>query len=182
MDVNMENPYSDAPISNLFNVIQFSPVPWTSLAITSQLPVDQHGFTEVNTTLGIMPTRDLVFSIGHRYIDENQFFSDNSQLNFSAYWRLNDHWSMSFNEQYEYVSKVMQYQRYYIHRDLTQWIASLGAQVIGSQGGEQQYGLFFMMTLKDVPQIKLPLKFSQAPSNQAAGSSDFSSFQGLSTQ
>ena len=166
MDANMENPYSDAPISNLFNALQFSPVPWTSLAITSQLPLEQQGFTEVNTALSLMPSRDVKFSIGHRYIQDNDYFPDNSQLNFNAYWRVNDHWSVSAYEQYEYVSKVMQYQRYFIHRDLSSWIASFGAEVRESEGGEPQYGFMLMMTLKDAPQITLPLNFSQSTTQQ----------------
>ena len=169
MDVNMENPYSDAPVSNLFNVVQFSPVPWHSLGIASQIPVTQQGFTEVNTFYSVMPTRDLRFSVGHRYIDGNDFFSDNSQLNFSAYWRVNDNWSLSAYEQYEFVSKVMQYQRYFINRDLTSWVASIGAEVRDNLGGDQEFGFLFMMTLKDAPQITLPLAFSQGPSQQPAG-------------
>lgn len=169
MDVNMENPYSDAPVSNLFNVIQFSPVPWHSLGIVSQIPVAQQGFTEVNTFYSVMPTRDLKFSLGHRYINGNDFFSDNSQLNFSAYWRVNDNWSFSAYEQYEFVSKVMQYQRYFINRDLTSWVASIGAEVRDNVGGDQEYGFLFMMTLKDAPQITLPMAFSQGSSQQPAG-------------
>jgi len=166
MDANMENPYSDAPISNLFNALQFSPVPWTSLSITSQLPLEQQGFTEVNTALSLMPSRDVKFSIGHRYIQDNDYFPDNSQLNFNAYWRVNDHWSVSAYEQYEYVSKVMQYQRYFIHRDLSSWVASFGAEVRESEGGDPQYGFMLMMTLKDAPQITLPLNFSQSTTQQ----------------
>lgn len=169
MDVNMQNPYSDAPISNLFNVIQFSPVPWHSLGIASQIPVTQQGFTEVNTFYSVMPTRDLRFSVGHRYINGNDFFSDNSQLNFSAFWRVNDNWSVSAYEQYEFVSKVMQYQRYFINRDLTSWVASVGAEVRDNVGGDQEFGFLFMMTLKDAPQITLPLAFSQGSSQQPAG-------------
>jgi len=171
MDVNMDNPYSDAPVSNVFNVIQFSPVPWTSLGIASQTPIQNQGFTEFNTSINFMPTRDLRFSVGSRYIDGNDFFADNSQLNFYAYWRINDHWSISTYEQYEFVSKVMQYQRYFINRDLTSWVASVGAEVRDNSGGDQEYGFLLMMTLKDSPQISLPLTFSQGSSQEPASAS-----------
>ena len=171
MDVNMDNPYSDAPVSNVFNVIQFSPVPWTSLGIASQTPIQNQGFTEFNTTISFMPTRDLRFSVGSRYIDGNDFFADNSQLNFYAYWRINDHWSISTYEQYEFVSKVMQYQRYFINRDLTSWVASVGAEVRDNSGGDQEYGFLLMMTLKDAPQLTLPLTISQGPSQEPASAS-----------
>lgn len=164
MDVNLDNPYSDAPVSNIFNVLEFRPVPWASLLLASQLPVTDQGFTEVNTNVRFMPTRDFSFSIGHRYIDGNDFFADNSQLNFSAYWRINDNWSFSIYEQYEFVSKVLQYQRYMIHRDLSSWIASLGTEIRDNEGGDRDIGVLFVLTLKNAPQVTLPLAFSQSTS------------------
>lgn len=164
MDVNLDNPYSDGPVSNVFNVIGFRPVPWAGLTVVSQLPVTEEGFTEVNTSLSFMPTRDWSFSIGHRYIDGNSFFADDSQLNFFTYWRMNDHWAFSLYEQYEFVSKVFQYQRYMVHRDLSSWIASVGAEVRDNDGGDREIGLLLVMTLKDAPRVTLPLAFSQSTS------------------
>lgn len=164
MDLNLDSPYSDAPVSNVFNVIAFRPVPWASLAVVSQLPVTDQGFTEVNTSLSFMPTRDLSFSFGHRYIDGNDFFADDSQVSLLTYWRINDHWAFSFYEQYEFVTKVLQYQRYLVHRDLSSWIASVGAEVRDNEGGDQELGVLFVMTLKDAPQVTLPLAFSQSTS------------------
>lgn len=169
MDANIDNPYSDAGVSNLFNTLQFNPVPWSSLGVASQIPVMEEGFTEVNTNLSFMPTRDTRFAIGHRYIDGNEFFNDDSQLNFYAFWRINDNWSVSLYEQYEFNTQVMQYQRYFINRDLTSWVASIGAEVRDNEGGDQQFGVMFMMTLKDAPQVTLPLAFSQGTSQQPAG-------------
>ncbi|MEI6492511.1 MAG: LPS assembly protein LptD [Verrucomicrobiota bacterium] len=164
MDINMNNPYSTGPVSNLFNVIGFQPVPWASLAIASQLPVTNLGFTEVDTGLNFMPTRDWSLGIGHRYIEGNPFFSNDSQLNFTTYWKMNDHWAFSLYEQYEFFSKVLQYQRYMVHRDLSSWIASFGAEVRDNQGGDRQLGVLLVMTLKDAPSITLPLAFSQSTS------------------
>jgi hypothetical protein len=111
-----------------------------------------------------MPTRDWSLSIGHRYIDGNSFFADDSQLNFFTYWRMNDHWAFSLYEQYEFVSKVFQYQRYMVHRDLSSWIASVGAEVRDNDGGDREIGLLLVMTLKDAPRVTLPLAFSQSTS------------------
>jgi len=129
MDVNFDNPYSDAEVSNLFNVYSVRPVPWFTLTVASQLPIIEEGFTEVNTGFNFMPTRNFTFRVGHQYIDNNTFFADNSQVDFYAYLRINDHWGVSVYEQYEFFSQVWQYQRYMIHRDLSSWVASLGAQV-----------------------------------------------------
>jgi len=65
----------------------------------------------------------------------------------------------------------MQYQRYFINRDLTSWVASVGAEVRDNSGGDQEYGFLLMMTLKDSPQISLPLTFSQGSSQEPASAS-----------
>ncbi len=161
VDINFDNPYSDAAVSNAFNVVRFRPVPWVGLSVASQLPMTDQGFTEVNTSANFMPARNLSFTVGHRYIDGNSFFSDNSQLDFMAYWKINDHWAVSLYEQYEFVSEVLQYQRYLVHRDLSSWIASVGAEVRDNEGGDPDLGVLLVLTLKDAPQVTLPLAFSQ---------------------
>ncbi len=159
VDVNFENPYSDSDVSNVFNNFRFQPVNWFSIYVNSQLPIVSDGFTEMNTGFSFMPTRDLNFRLGHRYIDGNEFFADNSQFDFFAYWRINENWGFSIYEQYEYVSNVLQYQRYMIHRDLSSWVASFGAQVRDNLGGDSEMGVLFVLTLKDAPQVTLPLAF-----------------------
>lgn len=163
-DANFLNPYSDTAASNLFNIWRLRPVPWFSIDVMSQLPLDQQGFTEVNTGFSIMPTKSLSFRLGNRYIDGNEYFSDNSQVDFSAYWQINEHWGVSLYEQYEYVSNTLQYQRYMVHRDLSSWIASFGAQFRDNQGGDNDMGVVFVLTLKDAPQVTLPIQFDTATS------------------
>ena len=162
MDVNMLNPYSEGAVSNLYNVFAFNPVPWARLSVASQLPLTNQGYTEVNAGLNFMPTRDWSFGIGDQYINGNPFFTNNNQFSFTSYWRMNDHWAFSIYEQYEFVSQVLQYQRYMVHRDLSNWIASIGVDARNNQGGSPQLGVLLVMTLKNAPQLTLPLAFSQA--------------------
>lgn len=171
MDVNFENPYSNTDVSNIFNILRFRPVPWFSLDVESQLPLVAGGFTEINTGFNFMPIRSLSLRIGHRYIDNNEFFADNSQIDFYGYWRVNENWGLSVYEQYESFSNTLQYQRYMIHRDLSAWVASLGAQVRNNLGGDTDLGILFVLTLKDAPQVTLPISFDQATSPIEPGSS-----------
>ena len=100
MDVNFDNPYSDADVSNLFNVYSFRPVPWFTVTVASQLPIVEEGFTEFSSGFSVMPTRNLSFRVSHQYIVDNPFFADNSQVDFYAYWRINDNWGVSLYERY----------------------------------------------------------------------------------
>ena len=172
MDVNFDNPYSDGQVSNLFNVYSIYPVPWFAVTVASQLPIIEEGFTEVNTGFNFAPTRNITFRVGHQYIDGNPFFADNSQVDFYAYWRINENWGFSVYEQYEFFSQVLQYQRYMIHRDLSSWVASLGTQIRDSLGQEDpDFGLLFILTLKDAPQVTLPISFDTATSPIEPGAS-----------
>ena len=162
MDVNMLNPYSEGAVSNLYNVFAFNPVPWAGLSVASQLPLTNQGYTEVSASLNFMPSRDWSFGIGDQYINGNPFFTNNNQFSFTSYWRMNDHWAFSIYEQYEFVSQVLQYQRYMVHRDLSSWVASIGVDARNNQGGSPQLGVLLVMTLKNAPQLTLPLAFSQS--------------------
>ena len=186
-DVNGINPYFNGPISNLNNRFTFMPVSWLNFGVGSQVPMTSDGFTELNTDFRVMPTRNFSFNFGTRYIDNYQGSSNDNQYPFGAFWKVNDHWSFSAQEIYNQAAansttsdSALIYQRYMIHRDLSSWIMSLGIQVQSNQstktqGGENLYGVLFTMTLKDLPQITLPLAFSQQNSQQQqSGSSPLS--------
>jgi hypothetical protein len=57
-DVNFDNPYNRTDYSNLFNNIVFTPLPWMSFSVDSQVPAFAKGFTEVNT-FATVPTAGL---------------------------------------------------------------------------------------------------------------------------
>jgi len=180
--VNGINPYQNGPISNLNNRLTFVPVSWLSLRIGSQVPLISDGFTELNTDFVVMPVRNFSFNFGTRYINNYGGSPSDNQYPFGAFWKVNDHWSVSAQEIYNTPGtttanngNALIYQRYLIHRDLSSWILSFGAEVRNNQGsGSQagsQYGALLTFTLKDLPQVTLPIAFSGA---QQAGSSPLS--------
>ncbi|HEX8373234.1 MAG TPA: LPS assembly protein LptD [Chthoniobacterales bacterium] len=154
-NVNYENPYDTSDFSNVFNRLRFNPVPWMSLTVDSQLPILADGFSEVNTGLTFMPTSDLTFSLGHRYLQENPFFANSSLVSLSAYYQIDPNWAVSLNERYELEDSVLESQRYTLHRDLTSWIASVSAVIRDNRGGKEDVGLFLTFTLKDLPNLNL---------------------------
>jgi len=163
-DVNLQNPYTDQQVSNLNNNFTFNPVPWLYLKVDSQLPMISGGFTEVNTSLYYMPFPALQLSVSQVYIAKNPNFQDSSQTTFAGYLRINDQWSVSLSETYAEPQNLFTYQRYMVHRDLSAWVASIGAQVLQNLNQDPQYSLILMMSLKDAPQISLPLAFDQGTS------------------
>ena len=165
IDVNFDNPFDETQYSNLFNKINFTPVPWASFGIYSQMPVFEKGFTEVNTHVSIQPIANLQISFGHRYLNQNPFFENSSLYVLSGYYRINDHWGIGIQEQYEGTTGILEQQRYSIYRDLTSWVASVGA-IIRDNGGVKEYGVLFTFTLKAMPKLGFDLNFDPAGADQ----------------
>ncbi|HEX8898972.1 MAG TPA: LPS assembly protein LptD, partial [Chthoniobacterales bacterium] len=165
MDVNFDNPFDKTQYSNLFNRLSFTPVPWMSFGISSQVPVFEKGFTEVNTSISVQPIANLQLSFAHRYLNSNPFFDNSSLYVFGGYYRINDNWGVGFSEQYEGTTGVFEQQRYSIYRDLTSWVASVGA-IIRDNGGVKEYGVLLTFTLKALPKFSFDLNFDPAGAEQ----------------
>ncbi len=164
-DVNFDNPFDKTPYSNVFNKLTFTPVPWATLAIDSQLPLFDKGFTEVNTSINFKPTASTGIGFSHRFLQGNPFFVDSSLYTVSGYYRIDDNWGVSITEQYEAETKLLEYQRYAIYRDLTSWVASLGA-IVRDNNGVKEYGVLLSFTLKAFPSFGLNANFDPAGTNQ----------------
>jgi LPS-assembly protein len=158
VDVNFENPYQPTDYSNLVNNIRFTPLPWVSFSINSQVPAFDKGFTEVDTTATVQPLANLQLNVAHRYLNGNPFFQDSSLFVVGGYYRLNDNWGIGVQEQYEATTGLLEEQRYSIYRDLTAWVASFGG-VIRDNSGVKEYGLLFTITLKAFPKFGFDLNF-----------------------
>ncbi len=164
-DVNFEDPYDRTNYSNFFNNIRFTPLPWVSLSINSQVPAFSKGFTEVNTIASVQPLANMQLSVGHRYLNDNPFFVNSSLFVVGGYYRINDNWGVGAQEQYEATTSTLEEQRYSIYRDLSSWVASLGG-VIRDNNGVKQYGLLFTVTLKAFPKFGFDLNFDPTSSGQ----------------
>jgi LPS-assembly protein len=158
LDVNFDNPYDRTDYSNLFNNIRFTPLPWMSFTVNSQVPAFDLGFTEVDTIASVQPFANLQVSVAHRYLNGNPFFQDSSLFVFGGYCRINDNWGVGVQEQYEAATGLLEQQRYSIYRDLTSWVASLGG-VIRDNKGVKEYGILFTVTLKAFPKFGFDLNF-----------------------
>jgi LPS-assembly protein len=165
VDVNFDNPFDKTQYSNVFNTLSFTPVPWATLVIESQLPLLDKGFTEVNTSISFKPTANTQLTLSHRYLQGNPFFLDSSLFTVGGYYRINDNWGFSFLEQYEANTNIVEQQRYSVYRDLTSWVASLGA-IIQNNGGVKQYGVLLNFTLKAFPKFGVNANFDPAGTDQ----------------
>ena len=164
-DVNFVNPYDRTPYSNLFNTVRFNPLPWASFSVDSQVPAFDRGFTEVNTNVAIQPISNLQLNFGHRYLNNNPFFLNSSLFTFGGYYRFNDNWGIAVSEQYEATTGILEQQRYAVYRDLSSWVASLGA-IVRNNNGVNEYGVLLTFTLKAFPKFGFDLNFDPGGAGQ----------------
>jgi LPS-assembly protein len=158
VDVNFDNAYDRTPYSNLFNKLRFTPLPWMSLVINSQVPAFDKGFTEVNTNVVVQPVANLQVSVGHRYLYSDPFFNNSSLFVVGGYYRVDDNWGVGLQEQYEAATHTLEEQRYSVYRDLTSWVASFGA-VVRDNGTVKEYGVLLTFTLKAFPKLGVNFNF-----------------------
>jgi len=177
VDVNFQNPYLDDPgaLSNVYNIFTLSPVPWFTVGSLTQLPISDGtgSFTDANTFMSWQPIRDLSFTVSQRYINGNPYFQDDSMASGSVFWRINDNWAVSAAGSYDFTYDTWYVQRYMVHRDLSSWLLSAGFLVtdnratFGNQSsGEVGVGVLLMLSLKDAPQVNLPLAFDAIGTQQ----------------
>ncbi|PYJ71240.1 MAG: hypothetical protein DME76_02705, partial [Verrucomicrobia bacterium] len=165
-DVNFDNPYDRTDYSNFFNNVRFTPLPWVSFSVNSQVPAFAKGFTEVDTLANVQPLANLQVSVGHRYLNDNPFFQNSSLFLVGGYYRIDDNWGVGVQEQYEATTGILEQQRYAIYRDLSSWVASLGAVIRENAGASTEYGVLFTVTLKAFPKFGFDLNFDPASEGQ----------------
>ncbi|MDB6134604.1 MAG: osta-like protein [Verrucomicrobiales bacterium] len=160
----IEDPEYDRSFSNLYQELEWNPLPWVRAELDAQLPVfgGDFDFTEVNTRLTFMPTDYLNVTIGHRLLMDHPFFEDSDQMDLRLYARISENWGVSLYERYEFDDSTLETQQYSIHRDLNTWVAAFGATIQNNRGAKD-YGLVFSLTLKDFPSVRIPIDYDPTP-------------------
>jgi hypothetical protein len=169
VDVFTNDPEFDRSVSNLYNELFYRPVPWINVWMDMQLPIisDVGNFTEFNQGITFMPSSNVSLSLGHQYLNGSPYVAQDSNLFFSrVYARVTDTWGLAMNHIYEMDDGVVEFQSYSVTRDLTSWVASLGAMMRDNRNGRSELGILFSLTMKDFPQVTLPLDIDPNPSGR----------------
>ncbi len=153
--------------SNLYNELFWKPVPWLTFTADTQLPLGGTGsYTEANYGVTFMPNKDLSISLGNLYIKDHPFFSESNLIYSKIYARISDNWGLSMNHIFEAATHTLEYQSYSVHRDLNSWVASLGV-LQRDNAGVKDLGLIFSLTLKEFPQVTVPLDTDPNPTGRS---------------
>ncbi|WP_345738869.1 LPS-assembly protein LptD [Prosthecobacter algae] len=168
VDLFMKDPEFDRSLSNLYNELFWRPVPWLNFWMDAQIPLEsgRGSFTELNQGVTFMPARNMQLTLGHQYVSDSPYFADSSLVFSRIYTRLTDNWGFSMNHIFEMDDGTMEFQSYSVTRDLSSWVASVGAMVRDNRDGLSDFGVLFSLTLKDFPQLSIPLDIDPNPSGR----------------
>lgn len=164
VDWFIQDPEFNRTISNLYNDFYWNPVPWLGFTVDAQLPLgnSDFNFTEVNTGINWMPSKNFQWGVGHQYLAHHPLFVNSSLIYSRIFARVSDNWGFSMNHIYEMADHILEYQSYSIHRDLSSWTAELGG-LIRNNRGNNEIGIVFSLTLKDFPSISIPIDLDPNP-------------------
>lgn len=171
IDLFADDPEYDRSVSNLYNEIFWRPLPWLTFFSDTQLPVgdSEFNFTELNHGITWLPSNKLSVTLNHQYVTGHPYVEDSSRISSTIYARMTENWGFSMNHVYEMETGALEYQSYALHRDLSSWIMSLGARMLDNQGGEGDIGVVLSFTLKDFPQVSIPLDGAQTAAGGRGG-------------
>ena len=160
IDAFSDDPEGERNWSNIYNDLDWDPLPWMNARIETQFPLTEgSGFTEVAARTKFMPSDQFEFSLGYRWLNGHPFLVDSSRLRLDTYSKINLDWGFGTRHTYEMDDGVLEYQQYTLHRDLGQWVAGLGLTMRDTRR-KDEYGVVFFLTLKDFPSVSLPFEYA----------------------
>ncbi len=159
IDAYMNDPDMDRTFSNFYNDLRFEPVPWLSLGLETQFPLfdSGSGFSEVATYLRYQPTPNVELGLSYRWLDNHPVLLDSNRVDLRGFVRLNEHWGVGVQQVWEMSDGTLELQQYTLHRDLGNWVLGIGLSSRDNRV-EQEYGVMFSLSLKDLPSVSLPFR------------------------
>jgi LPS-assembly protein len=159
MDALIEDPELSREVSNLYNDVRWSPLPWMSVELEAQTPIVSggSGFSEYATGFRFLPHRNVELEARYRYLDNHPVLLDSSRVDLRAYARLGENWGLGMRQTFEMDDGTLEVQQYTVHRDLGSWVAGVGITHRDNRI-EDEFGLVFSLSLKDFPAVSLPFQ------------------------
>jgi LPS-assembly protein len=153
-DHNFSAATPNSTLSNLFNNLTFNPTPQLQLETKSSLAVDGNSYNEIDNNAIWSPDPSLRFTVGDAYINHSTIFGDSNQATLDVFYRMNEHWQLEAQEQFEATTGHLQLQEYTVYRDLDAWL--LGLTYSDSElNNQSDRTVYFSLTLKAFPKYQL---------------------------
>ena len=167
-------------IPELYNVLNFMPVPWWTGTVGATTAISGNGFNSLNLGSRWQVVPALELGLGYSYLSGFNYLdalnnedvtttgaAQTSLINGSASYRLNESWFANAGVTYSVSPSLLQQVNVGVYRDIGAWI--LGGQIGNRQnnGAPSEFVALATLTLKAFPD--LPLGFNQNPNSSGVG-------------
>ncbi|YCM44339.1 hypothetical protein V2O64_23830 [Verrucomicrobiaceae bacterium 227] len=157
-DSFFEDPEFNRSFSNLYNDLQWNPLPWLEVELETQFPLfNDSNFTEVASGVTFMPNEDLEMRISYRHLNAHPILRDSNQIILETFARLNEYWGIGTYHRYEAEDNVLELQQYNLHHDFDSFVGSVGL-FHQNNTSDDEYGIMFSFGLKEIPSLSLPIE------------------------
>ena len=153
-DHNFSAATPNSTLSNLFNKLTISPTPQLQFESDSSLNISENSYNQFDNSLIWSPDPSLRLTTGYHYINHSSVFADSNSIGMDIFYRMNEHWQMEAQEQFEATTGRLQQQQYTVYRDLDSWLLALSYSQNEINNVNNQT-IFFTLTLKAFPQFEL---------------------------
>ncbi len=154
-DHNFSSSTPNSTMSNLFNDIRFNPTPQFQFHSFNALDVSGGGYNEMDNDVTWSPDPSLRFTVGDHYINHSAFFTNSNNIALDLFYRMNEHWQVEGQEQFEAATGRLQLQQYTLYRDLDAWQLAVTYADSEINNGQSDHAIYFSLTLKAFPQYEL---------------------------
>ncbi len=149
-------------LSNLYTELSWAPLPWVELNLEAQFPIANtvNDFREIYLHTSFHLNSSAQFQIGVQFLENHPIINDITQLNYRYYQRLSDRWGMGIYHNWRLDEDILTLQEYSVYRNLQSWVLSLDFYH-RDYSVDSEWGITFGFTLRDFPDISLPLTLEQ---------------------
>ena len=155
IDAFLNDPEYNRDFSNLYNDLRWSPVPWGSMYLKSQSPINSEGFTELTTGFTFWPHENIELEIGHSYLKDHPIIADSNLIHGRTYFRMNQKWGFGTYHQWQSTDNTLERQEYSFNRNFESWTAGLGFYQRDNRLNKE-YGALLNISLNAIPSLSLP--------------------------
>jgi len=153
-DRNFSAATPNTTLSNLFNTLTYNPSQQLQLVSASSLNISGDSYNQMDNSITWSPDPSLKLTAGYHYINHSSVFVDSNTVSMDIFYRMNEHWQMEAQEQFEATTGRLQLQQYTVYRDLDSWLLALSYSDSEINGVNNQ-SIYFTLTLKAFPQFEL---------------------------
>jgi LPS-assembly protein len=140
--------------SNLFNDVRYNVSQQFSFQSLSSLALDNSSYNEIDNSLTWAPDPSTQLTLSDAYLNHSEIFGDSNQVSMQLFYRLNEHWQLRAQEQFDALKGHLQLQQYTIYRDLDAWQLAL-TYADSEYNGQSDHSIFFSLTLKAFPKYTI---------------------------